>query len=175
MRLSLLPLGVSLLAAQVLADGASILAAMSTISNATVALNDTLNSFPSSALLAIGDIGPLLVDSVTLLDDINSGVKVAQDSANLTLAETIQVAQATISLRSVVSSTLANLITVKPRFDQLVVVSPVILVNLKLEKDATDRFGKAVVSKVPAAFQGTAVTLLAPIDAAFNSTIAIYS
>ncbi|KAE8448839.1 hypothetical protein EG329_008841 [Mollisiaceae sp. DMI_Dod_QoI] len=175
MHFALLPLGLSLLTAQVLADGASILAAMSKISNATVALNNTLNSFPSNPLLAIGDIAPLLVDSVNLLDDINSGTTIASKSANLTLSETIEVAKATIALGTTVSTTLQNLINAKPKFDKLVVISPVVLVNLKLEKDATDRFGKAVVSKVPSAFQGTAKGLLSPIDTAFNSTIAFYS
>jgi len=175
MRFALLPLGVSLLAAQVLADGASILAAMATISNATVALNNTINGFPSNPEIAIGDIAPLLVDSVNLLDDINSGTTVATQSGNLTLSDTIQVAQATQSLVTVVSTTLSNVMRTKAAFDKLKVISPVILVNLKLEKEATDRFGTAVVAKVPFAFQATARSLLSPIDAAFNTTIAFYS
>ncbi len=62
----------------------------------------------------------------------------------------------------------------KPKFDKLVVVSPVILLNLKEELQATDRFGAAVTSKVPAALQATAQGLLAPIDAAFNKAIGVY-
>lgn len=63
---------------------------------------------------------------------------------------------------------------VKAKFDKLVVISPVVLVNLKLEKQATDRFGAAVVAKVPPQFQATALQLLSPIVAAFNTTIAYY-
>jgi hypothetical protein len=50
----------------------------------------------------------------------------------------------------------------------------VILLNLKLEKDATDKFAAAVVSKVPAALQSLAQGLITPIDNAFNSAIAVY-
>lgn len=175
MRFALLPLALSLLVTQVLADGASILLAMDTITNATKALNTTLNSFPDNPFLAIGDIAPLLVDSVNLLDDINHGTTVATQSANLTLSETIEVAQSTLALSSTVSTTLSNLMRTKAKFDKLKVITPVVLVNLKLEKDATDRFGAAVLEKIPPAFQAQAKSLLSPIEASFNTTIAYYS
>jgi hypothetical protein len=54
------------------------------------------------------------------------------------------------------------------------IVSPVILLNLKLEKDATDKFAAAVISKVPTALQATAQGLITPIDNAFASAIAVY-
>jgi Hydrophobic surface binding protein A len=172
MHVSLLPL--SLLVARALADGAAIVAAMQTISSATVALNSTVSSFPNNPLLDLLDVGPLLTDSITLLNDINSATYIAQQSANLTLSEAISVAQSTLSLASIVESTLTNIVNSKSKFDKLVVVSPVILLNLKLEMSATDAFGAAVVEKVPAALQATARNLLAPIDDAFNSAIAAF-
>ncbi|PMD14637.1 hypothetical protein NA56DRAFT_583345 [Hyaloscypha hepaticicola] len=172
MHVSFIPL--SLLAARALADGAAIVAAMTTISEATVALNSTVTSFPSNPLLDLLDVGPLLTDSLTLLNDINSATATAQKSANLTISEVVAVAEATLSLASTVESVLTNIVNSKPKFDKLVVVSPVILLNLKSEKSATDKFGAAVVAKVPTAFQTTAQNLLAPIDAAFNSAIATY-
>ena len=172
MHITLLPL--SLLVAKAAADGAAIVAAMTTISTATVALNNTVSSFPSNPLLDLLDVGPLLSDSLTLLNDINSATSIAQQSANLTLLEAISVAQSTLSLASTVESTLTNIVNSKSKFDKLVVVSPVILLNLKEEKSATDKFGAAVVEKVPAALQATAQNLLAPIDDAFNSAIATY-
>jgi hypothetical protein len=54
------------------------------------------------------------------------------------------------------------------------IVSPVILLNLKLEKAATDKFAAAVISKVPTALQATAQGLITPIDNAFDSAIAVY-
>jgi hypothetical protein len=118
--LTLLPF--FLLSVHVLADGASILAAMSLITNNTIALNNTVTAFPSNPLLALGDVAPLLVDSVALLNDINEGTGVAQNSANLTTAEVIGVAQATISLAGTVESTLGNIVASKPKFDKLVSV-----------------------------------------------------
>jgi Hydrophobic surface binding protein A len=172
MHISLLP--ISLLVARALADGAAIVAAMTTIGNATVKLNSTVSSFPDNPLLDLLDVGGLLTDSISLLNDINAATHIAQASANLTLLEAISVAQSTISLASMVESTLTNIVNSKPKFDKLVVVSPVILLNLKSEKGATDSFGAAVVAKVPAALQATAQNLLAPIDDAFNSAIATY-
>lgn len=172
MHISLLPL--AFLISKALADGAAIVAAMATISSATVALNNTVASFPSNVLADLLDVVPLLSDSITLLNDINAATHVAQTSANLTTLEAISVAQSTLSLASTVESTLNTIIAAKPKFDKLLVVSPVILLNLKEEKAATDKFGIAVTAKVPPALQATASGLLAPIDAAFNEAIGVY-
>jgi hypothetical protein len=86
MRLNLLPL--ALLTVTVLADGASILAAIGTITNSTLALDNVVLSFPSG-LLGLADVFPLLTASTKLLSDIHSGTSVAQSSANLTVAEAI--------------------------------------------------------------------------------------
>jgi hypothetical protein len=86
MRLSLLP--VACLATTVLADGASILAAIGTITNSTLALDNVVSSFPPG-LLGLADVFPLLAASTKLLSDIHSGTQVAQGSANLTVAEAI--------------------------------------------------------------------------------------
>jgi len=171
MRLSILTL--ALLSSTVLADGASILAAMSKVANATVALNETVTNFPSG-LAGLADVLPLLVGSITLLSDINQGISVAQASANLTLTETVEVASATTSLVSGVQSTLLNIENSKPKFDALLLVSPVLLLNLKLEKEATDKFSAAIISKLPAAFASLAESLTAPIDTAFDAAIADY-
>jgi hypothetical protein len=119
MHLSFLPL-LLLTPTLILADGASILTAMSLIFNATVALNTTVSSFPSNPVLALGDVAPLLIDSVALLNDINEGTGVAQKSANLTLSEAISVAQGTVALAGAVESTLGNIVATKPKFNELV-------------------------------------------------------
>ena len=172
MLLRLIPLG--LFATTVLADGASILAAMAKISSATVALNNTVASFPAGPL-GLLDVIPLLSASSTLLSDINSGTKVAEASANLTLAETISVAGATQTLVSTVQSTLNTVMAAKAKFTADLLISPIILLNLKEEKAATDKFSAAVISKVPTAYQGLAANIVAPIDTAFNAAIADYT
>ncbi len=80
---------IAFLVTKALADGAAIVAAMTTISDATVKLNNTVSSFPNNPLLDLLDVGPLLSDSVTLLNDINAATSIAQQSANLTLLEAI--------------------------------------------------------------------------------------
>ncbi|RDW73027.1 hypothetical protein BP6252_06934 [Coleophoma cylindrospora] len=172
MLINLVPL--TLLITAVLASGDSIAAAMGKIANSTLALNKTVGTFPSGVLGAV-DALPLLADSATLLADINSGTKIAQASANLTIPESFQIASATSSLATTVQQTLATVENAKKKFDALIFVSPVILLNLKLEKDATDKFSAAVVSKVPDALQGTAKSLIAPIDTAFDNAISFYT
>jgi len=171
MRLHILPL--TLLATTVLADGASILAAISKISTSTTKLNSTVADF-SSGLAGLADVIPLLIDSTALLEDIKSGTNVASSSANLTFGETIQIASATSALVTNVQSTLKTIVNAKPKFDALVLVSPVVLINLKQQKSATDQFSTAVISKVPAAFADFARSLVAPIDTAFNAAIGKY-
>lgn len=171
MRFGLLPIAV--LIASVAADGAAIVAALEKITSATIALNDTVASFPTG-ILGVVDTVKLLADSVTLLQDINDGTTVAEASANLTLSETISVAESTIALVADVESTLTTIIAAKPKFDALLLVSPVILLNLKLEKDATDKFSAAVISKVPTDLQAYAEIIVAPVDTAFDAAITAY-
>ena len=171
MRFSVLP--VVLLATTVLADGAAIIAAMTTISDATIKLNTTVADF-AGGLIGLAETVPLLIESTTLLKDINDGTKVASSSANLTLAETIAVAGATSDLVKVVQSSLQTIIDTKPKFDHLLVISPVILINLEQQKSATDKFSAAVISKVPEALQIVAQGLIAPVDTAFDNAIAQY-
>ncbi|TVY41960.1 hypothetical protein LSUB1_G002437, partial [Lachnellula subtilissima] len=157
----------------ILASGASILTALSSIQNNTIALNNTVSSF-RPGLAGLTEILPLLTASTTLLTTINTATSIASSSANLTDAEAISIAGATQSLALAVNSTLTNLIATKPEFDTLLVVSPVVLLNLKLEQEATDRFGDAVVEKVPVGLQGIAGLLLQPIDESFDEAIAVY-
>jgi hypothetical protein len=84
------------------------------------------------------------------------------------------VASATAKLAAVVESTLNTLVLAKPKFDKLLIVSPVVLYNLEQQQTATNEFGAAVTVKVPAAYQKLAAALLQPIQAAFNTTIAVY-
>jgi hypothetical protein len=114
------------------------------------------------------------VNSQTVLNDINEGTTIATDSANLTLSETVAVASATAKLSLVVQSTLNTLLLAKSKFDKLLVVSPIVLYNLKQQQTATNEFGAAVTAKVPTAYQGLAASLLKPIQTAFNTTITAY-
>jgi hypothetical protein len=172
MRFHLLLL--ALFATTVLANGASIVAAMTKISKSTVALNTTVVQFPPG-ILGLTHAIKLLTASNNLLSDINAGTKIATASAALTFDETLALVTATQSLASTVQSTLITLIKNKKKFDKDLIISPIILLNLKQEKSATTKFQNAVVAKVPAALQSTAKTLTAPIDKAFDWAIGNYT
>lgn len=128
----------------------------------------------SSGLAGLAGVIPLLIDSTSLLEDINSGTKIASSSANLTVSETLKIASATIALVTDVQSLLKTIVNAKPKFDALLLVSPVVLINLKQQKSATDQFSAAVVGKVPVMFQDFAKGLVAPIDTAFDAAIEKY-
>lgn len=171
MRFSTVLLPLAALTSSVLADGASITAALGSISNATTALNSSITSFRAD-----GDplkLIPVLLQSTTLLSDINDGTKTATSSANLTTDEALTVAGATLSLVSTVQSTLDNIVAGKQLF-ALELVGPVIYLNLEQQQSATDKFSAAVIAKVPAELQSTAQIIIAPIDAAFTAAIAAF-
>ncbi|KAI6819385.1 hypothetical protein KC332_g3649 [Hortaea werneckii] len=158
-----------LLASTVYADGAAILKSLDKISASTNKLNDAVVAFKGDLPGAL----PIAADSIALLENIHSGTKTAKASHSLTFDETIKVAGATFGLQSTVNMTLANIEDAKPKFDKLL-LSPVILGNLKLDKSTTDEFSMAVTEKVPENLQATAMQLTAGFDAAFDEAIATY-
>lgn len=153
----------------VLADGASVLTAISKISNDTIALNSTLGPWTGNPFTVID----IVIKSTSLLTSINEGTDTATASANLTLLEAIGIAQAVLKLNVVVISSLSTVEAKKPYFQKLL-LQPVILLNLILQRDATDRFSAALVAKVPVALQAFAASLTVPIDNKFTEAIAAY-
>ncbi|KAK2061982.1 hypothetical protein LY76DRAFT_565990 [Colletotrichum caudatum] len=117
---------------------------------------------------------PIVVQSTKLLIKINEATGVAQDSAPLNSLEAITVALSTQELAGGVETTLGNVVGAKLKFDKLL-LSPIILLNLKQEKSATDKFSAAVVEKVPESLKGAAGTLVGRIETAFDDAIATYS
>ena len=168
MLLKLLPLAV--LASTVLADGASIVAALGKITNDTISLQKTVGDWDGDILGVL----PIVAVSTKLLEDINSGTQTAKASANLTLTEVIEIVGPTQTLVSDVQSALATVIAAKEKFAKLF-LAPVIKIDLELEKAATDKFTAAVVSKIPTAFQALAESITAPVDVAFEYGIGNYT
>jgi ABC-type transporter Mla subunit MlaD len=115
MLLKSLLLPAAALLSVVSADGAAIIAAMAKISKASTTLQNTLASWNGNLLTAI----LILVESTTLLLDTKEATEATHASANLTLPEGIQVAQATINLSSGVQSTLATIVSKEGQFADL--------------------------------------------------------
>lgn len=166
LRLLLLSLLPSILAT----DPNPILTALNTIATDTTTLNTTVASWNGNALALL----EITLQSAKLLAAINAGTKTASRAANLTLAQTLDVATATIALATDVNQTVTTIVAAKPKFDRLVVVDPVILLNLKLEQDASREFSAAVVAKVPADLQAIAQGLTQGIDDSFSEGLAVY-
>ncbi|RMJ14830.1 hypothetical protein CDV36_005495 [Fusarium kuroshium] len=168
MRLSILP--VLALAGSALASGATIVAAINEIGNATLSLNKTIADWPKTL---IGTL-PIITKSTILLAEIHNGTKTARASRPLSLDETIAVAQATTKLGGQVNMTLETVIRAKPDFDRLL-LRPVILLNLELQRDLTEDFSDAVIDKVPDELQANAKELVKGIGESFEKAIKTYS
>ncbi|KND89995.1 hypothetical protein TOPH_05281 [Tolypocladium ophioglossoides CBS 100239] len=158
------------LAATVLADGKAITSAMNTINSDTVRLGTTVAAWPGDVFGVL----PIAGESLALLEDIKKGSQTAADSAPLTQDEALSLATAVGDLAAQVNKTLEAIIAAKPKFDSLLVVSPVIFLNLEAQQKATADFSAKVVAKVPAALQAIARSLIQPIDDGFNKAIAEY-
>ncbi|PNY29126.1 Uncharacterized protein TCAP_00951 [Tolypocladium capitatum] len=164
---------VALAATTVLADGKAITAAMATIKADTVQLGASVSSLAGD-LLDVLTVLPIAGESLGLLADIKKGAEVADKSAPLTQDEALGLASVTVDLAAQVNKTLEILIAAKPKFDGLLVVSPIIFLNLEAQREATTDFGNKVVAKVPKDLQAIAKGLMQPIDDGFNEVIAAY-
>jgi len=157
------------LASTVAADSASIVDAVGVINTVTLDLQSKVTAWKGDLLGTL----PIIVDSAELLADINNATKTTQASAPLDALGALGVAVAINTLSGSVNSTLSAIIAKKPEFDRLL-LSPVILLNLELEKEATDKLGAALSEKVPADLQAAAASLQATIDGYFNTGIQAY-
>ncbi|KAM0500826.1 hypothetical protein ACHAP8_004543 [Fusarium lateritium] len=168
MRLSLLPLIAFVGCA--FASGDIISTAIDNISNATLALDKSVTNWPQTL---VGTL-PITTKSTLLLTAIHDGTLAARKSEALSVDETLQVAKATSELTKDVSATIETIIAAKPKFDKLM-VSPVILLNLKLQRALSADFSEAVLAKVPKDLQANAKALVQGIDESFAKAIKKYS
>lgn len=154
----------------VLADGQAIADSVVGIQNATTELGSTVASWDGNILGAI----PITIQSASLLSAINDGTKTAQASANLADLEAITVGLAVITLVTDVNSTITTLIDAKPKFDKNLLTA-VVLLNLELEKGASDKFSDALLEKLPSSFTSTGEQLASEISASFDQAINVFS
>ncbi|KAK1767514.1 putative antigenic cell wall protein [Phialemonium atrogriseum] len=159
----------ALLIGNVLADGAAIVAALGTIAADTADLNNTVLVWNGGLLGTL----PIIATSTALLVNINKATSTAESSDELSVVEAVTVSLATQALIQDLDTTLTTMIAAKSKFDPLF-LSPVILVDLELDKVATDKLSKAIKSKLPADVASAADQLAAQIDAAFDEAINVY-
>ncbi|KAK3389187.1 hydrophobic surface binding protein A-domain-containing protein [Podospora didyma] len=154
------------LAATVLGDYTAIVASISDINKSTLKLQTNVNNWKGNLLGTL----PIISESTALLEAIKKGTKTSKASEALNFTGALYVAEGTISLANSVNATMTALIAAKPKFNKLL-LGPIILVNLGLQKSATDDFSAAILTKVPADLKAVAESLIAPIDKALEKAI----
>ena len=152
-----------------LADSKSIVGALTTVDDTTVKLGSAVAKWKGDILGTL----PIVAESTALLVQVNKGTKTAKDSAALDFTGTIEVATATNKLVADVNATMTALIGAKKKFDKLL-MSPLIFVNLGLQRKATAEMSAAIIAKVPADLQALAQNLVAPIDKSFELALAAF-
>ncbi|KAH6723784.1 hydrophobic surface binding protein A-domain-containing protein [Leptodontidium sp. MPI-SDFR-AT-0119] len=172
MRFNLAPvLSAVLLASTVAASGASISASLGRITSKALALNHIVASWKGDIFGVI----PILTASSALTDAIENGTAVAKASKPLSQDEAFGIVGPASTLVDDTTSVLKTLVAAKPKFDALLIGSPLVLQILKTDrKDAKD-LTTAVTAKVPAELQSVAQSITAPIDTAFANAIKKYS
>ncbi|KAL1874743.1 hypothetical protein VTK73DRAFT_271 [Phialemonium thermophilum] len=161
---------IAVLVTTALADGAAIVSSLNTIASDTASLNNTVLAWHGDLLGAL----PIVTKSTELLSDINKGTKTAKASAPLSALEALSIALATQSLIQDVNATLTTIVGARHKFNHLL-LGPIILLNLDLEKEATDKLTDAIKGKLPSDLVSVADQLAAEIDDLFDQAIDVYN
>jgi hypothetical protein len=159
-------------------DGAGIVASLNAISSQLATMNSTLDTFPGGAgntVVALQVQG----EAQTLLDTINNGTKIANQTGPLSLNETVLVVDAVLTLQPNIYGVLNHIIAAKPDFDTAVlgVASAAILVKSDLTnlKNSTDQLFSATLPKLVTDIQNLAPLVQALVDLYFAKAIISYS
>jgi hypothetical protein len=164
-------------AAVVPRDGASIDAAIQTVSTKIVTLNETVTSF-ESGLLGTFTALKILGQSADLDGSIKDATRTAEHSAALSDAESETVATSVLLLAQTVYGVLDNIVAKKPEFDKAIlgVFSGAFLVKGTLEKlqTSTNNFGDALTPKLTEQFQQLAPIVLGQINDRFDQALEVY-
>lgn len=157
--------------ATVSASAADIKSALETIGAATVKLNGTVTDYNGGLLGLV----PITTESLCLLNDIHEGTKTTKASQPLNFDEALDIAGATGTLANDVDDVIDNLIRTKPKFDRLLIVSPIIKETIKTQRSATADLSNAILAKIPKELADIAAILIKQIDDKFAQGVAAYS
>ncbi|KAM3510920.1 hypothetical protein MY11210_005458 [Beauveria gryllotalpidicola] len=161
-------LALAALATTALAD---IKGALGTIGSATVQLNRTVTSYRGGLLGLV----PITTDALCLLNDIYQGTRIARASAPLSYEAALDIAGATGTLANDVNDVIDNLVRAKPKFDALLIVTPIIKVTIEQEREATQGLCREILAKIPKELADIAAILVKQIDDKFAEGIRAFS
>ncbi|KAK5657842.1 hypothetical protein OQA88_2915 [Cercophora sp. LCS_1] len=149
--------------------GQAIVESLNTVNDKTLQLGKAVTNWNGKLFSAL----PIVKVSADVLASIQKGTKATKKSEPLDFLGALGVAEATTKLAVSVNSSLTTLIDAKPKFDKLL-LSPVILTTLGVQKKATTEMSAAIIEKVPAELREIAGELVKPIDASFELAIDAY-
>ncbi|KAL6230723.1 hypothetical protein BDW75DRAFT_59084 [Aspergillus navahoensis] len=158
-------------------DGAAVIDAVSTITESMISLNDTVTAYKGGIL---GTLTALKIEfqSIALSNDLRDAISTTKASANFTEDESLHVSAAFLELQPNIESTLDNIVSKKPQFDNglLGIGSLGFLVksNLESQRDLAGKLGDAVVLKLTKTYAVIAPLLNAQIKAKFDEAIAAF-
>jgi len=153
----------ALLAGSAVATTESIVQGVTVVDLSTLKLKNYIDTWTGNLLGAL----PIVAESTSLLANINRGEKAAKASEEVDIYGALAIAEITTKLQGSVNGTMRSLIDAKPKFKKLG-QGPIILLNLKLQKSATEDMSAAIVEKVPDYLRELAAGLTEPILADFD-------
>lgn len=161
---------VAVFAGKAYADGAAIVDALNNVDSETEELKSTVEDWSGGLFGSF----PIVTQSLHVLSAINDGTDTAEDSAPLTTQEALSIATAVQTLATTVNGTMQAIINAHDDFEHLL-LAPIVLIDLKKQKSASDDMSAAIIAKVPEALQGIATNLAAPIGDSFDQAIEAFS
>lgn len=168
---SVVPLAVVALAATVLADVKTISDSLKTINKDLTALDGAVRKFDGQIFSAL----PIIGASNKLEGSLKSGTATAKESTPLSSDDALVIADLVGGLAGNAKKTVDDLISQKPKFDKLFIVSPIVLSTTKKLRAATANFSEAVIEKVPSELNAVAKDLVKGIDDDFGRAVKAYS
>lgn len=160
------------LASYAAADLASIAASLAKIDGDTATLNSSVLYFEKFDNLVTAV--PILFNTVSLSADLSNGTQTANASEPLTQDEALQLVPPVQQLARDVNITVTNLINAYAAFEKNS-ISVIVLVSLQGLRNNSMNYSDAIIAKVPVNLQDAARMFVAPINAAFDQAIAVYS
>jgi hypothetical protein len=152
------------------ASGTDIVNALNNVDSETQQLQSIVEDWSGSLLGSF----PIVTQSAHVLSAINDGTDTAEDSDPLTIEEALSIATAVTTLATTVNGTMTALINAHDEFEHWL-LAPIVLLDLKTQKSASDDMSAAIIAKVPTALQAIAQNLAAPISASFDQAIDVFS
>ncbi|KAA8642018.1 hypothetical protein EYZ11_003946 [Aspergillus tanneri] len=142
------------------------------------ALNTTVTSYDGGLL---GTVTALKIEfkCITLSHDLKNAISTTESSPNFTDTESLSVSTSFLDLQPQIYSTLDNIVSKKPQFDNGLLgigsLSFLVKHNLEEEKDLSAKLGSAVAAKLREPYASLAPTINKGIAEKFAAAIKVFS